>query len=230
MESLEVEPTHAFAYPRKPRFASVPYGSPCLGMDKLMLPNPKYVLPPSLISPHSMFRKNHAYKSTSRPGPKPKPPQMSSTPIPLFYQISFQILDPILSLSGILLNLFSPLTIVKSYNPKPHLPPSLETILLLQITAGFLTGLVLLQLILLRLRPRDLVVWKAVQGSMLIVDLFMLGGFCLALEKQGRLGVQEWRSEEWVNIGVTGWVAVVRSGFILGLGLGGKGKVERKTR
>ena len=51
-----------------------------------------------------------------------------------------------------------------------------------------------------------------------------------ALGAQGRLGFGEWRSEEWVNLGATGACAVVRAGFVVGVGVdfgrGAEGKVK----
>jgi len=148
---------------------------------------------------------------------------MSTFSIPTFYRVFFTNIDPILSLSGVILNILSPTTILASYSPTYTDPPSIETILLLDNTAGFLAGFTLLQLYLLR-NKRDMVVWKAVQGSMLVVDVFMLGGFTRALRKQGRLGFANWRLEEWGNIGITAFVRFLRSAFILGVGMGNDGR------
>ncbi|KZP10763.1 hypothetical protein FIBSPDRAFT_1051146 [Athelia psychrophila] len=148
---------------------------------------------------------------------------MSST-MPSFYRIWFTVVDPLLSIAGVLGNLFVPTTILNSYSPSFVSPPATETIYLLDATAGFLAGLVLLQVVLLRARPTDVTVWRVLQASMLLVDLAMLGGFARALSAQGRTVWRVWRAEEWTNLVIIAGVAVIRTAFVLGVGMGGQRK------
>ena len=142
-------------------------------------------------------------------------------PVSPFYRIWFTTIDPIISLSGIYLNIFNPTTILSSYSPI-YASPRSETILLLDTVAAFLAGLVYLEVVLLRVKAADMVVWRAVQAGQLIVDLGMLAAFTRALKVQGRMGIGNWRAEEWGNYGITAGVAVIRVLFLTGVGIGRK--------
>ncbi|KAG7010078.1 hypothetical protein G7Y79_00001g003500 [Physcia stellaris] len=144
---------------------------------------------------------------------------MSFTP-PSFYRIWFTLIDPLVSFSGIYLNILHPSTILHSYSPTYH-SPTIETILCLDTVAAFLCGYIFLQVYLLRAKAHDLTVWRAVQGSMLIVDFGLLAAYTRALGSQGRLGeVAGLRVEEWGNYMITVGVAVVRGAFLMGVGMG----------
>ena len=142
------------------------------------------------------------------------------TSIPSFYRIWFTIIDPLLSLLGIISNLFSPAAILNGYSPNAVIPPAPETAVLLDTTAAFLAGFIVLQTVLLRARPNDLVVWRILQASTLLVDFALLGSFARALTADARLDLRLWRAAEWTNIGITGGVAVIRAAFCLGVGMG----------
>lgn len=145
---------------------------------------------------------------------------MSFTP-PAFYRIWFHLIDPLVSLSGIYFNVFHPSTILHSYSPTYHSPPTSETILCLDTVAAFLSGYIFLQVYLLRAKANDRTVWRAVQGSMLIVDIGLLAAFTRALGNQGRLGsIGGWRVQELGNYTITVGVAVVRWAFLMGVGMG----------
>lgn len=74
-----------------------------------------------------------------------------------------------------------------------------------------------LHVILLR-ATTDARVWRAVQASILLVDIAMLGGFARAFNATGRLDLRLWRAEDWTNIGITGGVGLIRAAFLLGIG------------
>lgn len=148
-----------------------------------------------------------------------------ASPVPSFYRIWFTIVDPVLSLVGICGNIFTPTTVLKSYSPSFVSPPASETILLLDTKTAFVAGLGFLQIVLLRAKPADITVWRTVQASTLLANLGMLSAFARALSLQGRTDLRVWRSEEWTNYAVTAGLAVIRSAFLLGIGMGGrKGK------
>ena len=51
-----------------------------------------------------------------------------------------------------------------------------------------------------------MMIWRAVQASILVVNMGMLAGFGRALKGQGRLGdMGAWRGEEWGNYCYYGW-------------------------
>lgn len=64
-------------------------------------------------------------------------------------------------------------------------------------------------------------VWRVVQAATLGVDFGILATLWNALRMQGRSGVGEWTGGDWGNIGFTCLVAVIRVGFLAGVG-GGK--------
>ena len=152
-----------------------------------------------------------------------------TSPIPSFYRTWFTILDPILSVTGVVANLFFPNAYLDSLTTSATNPPTIETTALLDSLAGFYGALVFLQLGLLRPRPRDLGIWRTLQAATLVVDVFILEAFARALHAQGRLGLVHWRAEEWMNIGLTAFVAVLRTAFLLGLGMEPQGKTAGRA-
>ena len=147
--------------------------------------------------------------------------------IPAFYRICFTVFDLIMPLAGVFGNVFAPDFILKSYTSSQVFPPAPETILLLDAMAGFFAGLAFLHVFLLRANPTNIPVWRAVQGSTVLVDLFMLGGFGRALSTEGRLDPKVWRAEDWGNIGGYAGILFIRMAFILGIGMGRQVKEKR---
>jgi hypothetical protein len=140
-------------------------------------------------------------------------------PIPSFWRIWFATIDPIIASTGILGNIFTPDVVLGSYSPKPIIPPALETTVLLETSAGFFAGIMFLQVVLLRLRSRDVTVWKCVQLSIFFADIAIIASVLLALNKQGRLDPSLWRWEEVGNLVITTFALATRVFFILGVGM-----------
>ena len=141
-----------------------------------------------------------------------------SDPIPKPYRVFFRVVDPTLSLFGVIMHLQSD-KILPNYALEPTMPPATETRLLLDALVGFFAGLAFLQAVLLRARPNDVVVWKCLQAATILIDLAMLAGFYRALSSTGRLDVSTWRNEEWNNIMINSFVAMIRTLFVLGVGM-----------
>ena len=148
----------------------------------------------------------------------------SISAIPSFYRIWFTTIDPLFSLLGVTTNLFSPASVLTSYSIRPASPPATETMFLLDTVAGMLGGLMVFQVYLMRAKPTDLVVWRAVQAATVLVDIGMLGGFLRAMGREGRMGIGRWRGEEWINLGFLVTVLGIRGAFLGGLGIGTKSK------
>ena len=138
--------------------------------------------------------------------------------IPSYYRIFFTFIDPVLSSFGVIMHLQSA-KILPNYALTPAIPPATETRLVLDALTGFFAGLVFLQAVLLRARPNDVVVWKCVQAATILVDIGMVGGFVRALGNTGRLDTGKWRPEEWSNVGINSFVGIVRTLFVLGVGM-----------
>lgn len=147
--------------------------------------------------------------------------------IPSFYRVWFTVIDPILSLFGVFGNLLTPTVILNSYSPFYASPPTTETIFLLDTTAGFLAGLTFLQVVLLRAKPTDVTVWRALQASIVLVDIGMLAGLVRVLSAEGRADWKVWRVQEWTNMGITAAVLIIRAAFLLGVGMRGHRKGKR---
>lgn len=68
------------------------------------------------------------------------------------------------SLLGDFSNIITPTTMLNSYSPSFTSPPASETVVLLDTMAAFLVGPIFLQVFLLRAKPTDITVWRAVQA------------------------------------------------------------------
>lgn len=142
---------------------------------------------------------------------------MASTSIPQIYKISFSTLDSLLATTGITTVLFSPATFLISFFPSPQIHP--ETRFTLDALAGFFASTVYLQVYLLRLRPTDVPVWKALQTSILIQNVFMLGAFLRVKGREGKLSPAKWTGAEWGKQIAVVAAASVRVAFLMGVGL-----------
>ena len=83
------------------------------------------------------------------------------------------------------------------------------------MSTGFLLGTLFLQVVLLRLRSRDLTVWRCLQASIAIVDLVIIASVLQGLSIQGRITPALWRWQEWGNLLITGFVLATRVVFLL---------------
>lgn len=142
---------------------------------------------------------------------------MSTIPSP--YRTFFTILDPVLATSGLLTTWLLPTTFLKSYFPHPVVTP--ETRFALDANAGFFASDIVLQVVLLRIRPNDVGVWKAVQAAVLLQDIAILLGFVRVAGEQGRLSPGTWSLMEWGNLLILVAVATIRLAFVAGVGLKG---------
>lgn len=140
-------------------------------------------------------------------------------PIPAYWRIWFATIDPLIASTGIVGNIFSPEVVLGSYSPKPVIPPAIETKVLLETSAGFFAGIMFLQVILLRLRSRDVTVWKCVQASISLADVAIILSVLAALNNQGRLDPSLWRWEEVGNLVLTTFALTTRVLFLLGVGM-----------
>ncbi|KAJ7583858.1 hypothetical protein C8J56DRAFT_952035 [Mycena floridula] len=148
--------------------------------------------------------------------------------IPAFYRHFFTTIDPLMCLGGVFGNILAPASILASYTATPSLPPATETIVLLDGMAGFFAGMAFTQIFLLRAKKEDLTVWKAVQVSMVFVDIFMLFGLARALIGQrGGMDTTSWRGQDWGNIVGYPALILIRLAFLAGVGMGRKGKDKK---
>ncbi|EMC99268.1 hypothetical protein BAUCODRAFT_146232 [Baudoinia panamericana UAMH 10762] len=135
--------------------------------------------------------------------------------IPRIYRVFFTTLDPLLAATGVLTALFYPSALLKPYSPIAALPPALETSSLLIMLAGFYAATLLLQVVVLRMRPDDLGLWRVLQLSILFQDVFILAAFARSMGIQGRLSPLAWHADEAGTIATTAGVGFVRARFLL---------------
>ena len=150
---------------------------------------------------------------------------MSSSPIPTFYRIVFTIIDPFFCILGVATHLFTKNDVIAGLSPSAVVPPGPETVLLLVFLMGFFTMLGCLQVSLLRARPNDVTVWKALQGSTLVLDIIMTASTARKLVLEGRTDPSAWLGGEWQNLAGNAAIGAIRAAFVLGIGMrGAKGK------
>ncbi|PIL34556.1 hypothetical protein GSI_03334 [Ganoderma sinense ZZ0214-1] len=151
---------------------------------------------------------------------------MSSSPIPTFYRVVFTLIDPFFCALGVATHLFTKNDVIAGLSPTALVPPAPETALLLDFLLGFFAMLGCLQVSLLRARPNDVPVWRALQGSTLVLDVIMTAATARKLVLEGRVGDPgAWLGGEWQNLAGNAAIGAVRAAFVLGIGMGGaKGK------
>lgn len=158
----------------------------------------------------------------------------SSSPILPFYRHFFAHFEPILGLSGFYLNHITPHVLLTSLNPQYSsslIVP--ETRTLLDVTSGLYAQNLFLQLVLPRVRPHDLAIWKVWQGSLLVVDSALTVAMLVNMRRVGILWeLGSWRGMDWANVGSMVVLLGVRAAFVLGWGFGARkaaGKGEKRA-
>ncbi|TBU44579.1 hypothetical protein BD309DRAFT_958115 [Dichomitus squalens] len=143
----------------------------------------------------------------------------SDTPIPVFYRIVFTIIDPFFCALGVATHLFTKNDVLAALSPAAVVPPGSETVLLLDYLVGFFAMLGVLQVSLLRTRPADMYVWKALQFATLVLDVVQVAATARALLVQGRTEPSAWLGGERQNFAGNAVFGLIRAAFVLGIGL-----------
>jgi hypothetical protein len=149
--------------------------------------------------------------------------------IPLFYRIFFLYVDPLICLSGIYLSFFSPLTFISSGVPSilssqtpADSPPTPLTAYLLRSLGSHSLFVFTMQILLLH-QFKDapgnlnLKIWRIVQFGILLIDLSLFYGIYVA-DPRAALDVGAWEAGDWTNNGILGFVILVRTAFLAGVG------------
>ena len=140
------------------------------------------------------------------------------TPIPAFYRIYFSTIDPLVLASAVFMDFVTPSFTVGAFIPTSVAPYNPYYDVLLQQLGGALLFMAILDVVLLRY-TKDINIWKIVQVGVLSYDLILLGSIYYGLKQQHRLSLHALRFEDWGDIIITGQAAIVRSLFLLGVGL-----------
>lgn len=168
------------------------------------------------------------------------------SPIPGFYRFYFKWSDPIVCILAALTDFITPSVTVEAFVPKSvalvncWLPYMCETRadnsrplnpyhdFLLQQLGGALLMLAFLSFSLLRVTV-DINIWKILEAAVLVYDFSLLYSNYYALSQQGRLSVGALRWEDWGSIAITAQAVVVRTAFLLSVGLGKRKQATKKS-
>src|ERR1700761_3399586 len=152
---------------------------------------------------------------------------MSDT-IPGFYRFYFSWSDPAICLWGAYIDFFTPAFVSNAFLPSTIAKWDPLFDFTLQQLGGALLMLAFIDIVLLRY-TKDVKIWKIIQAAVLIYDLSLLYSNYYSLKQQGRLSVSALRWEDWGGIFISFQAAVVRSAFLLGVGLSKDEKVVKKS-
>ena len=123
---------------------------------------------------------------------------------------------------------FTPAFVINAFVPIKEAPFNELHQWIFQQMAGAFLMMSILQTVLLR-STNDLKVWKIFEGAVLAYDWVMLASIYDTLRLQGRLQANELRGEEWGSIAITALAVVVRSAFVLGVGVPSQSKRVKKA-
>ena len=123
------------------------------------------------------------------------------------------IIDPAIFLTTSLDNLYRINNLPRAYST-PNIPAvEPETKIILDTMIGFVAALFFLLFDLLRERPDDLIIWRRVQASMLLVDVSAMCAFAGALSIQGS------QTLLWMKMCAVGIAAIARIAFLMNIKL-----------
>lgn len=126
-----------------------------------------------------------------------------------------------MNLSGLLVNYFNPVYVLHSFNPSfdSFFPIGAETRLLLDTTTGLYLQNLFLPIVLSRVRPNDVGLWKIWQGSLLVRDLFLMVATVKTLDGLGVfLAPWMWNWSQLAYVAILAGLIVMRLAFVLGHG------------
>ena len=151
-----------------------------------------------------------------------------SDSIPGFYSFYFSWSDPAICLWGAYMDFFTPAFVSNAFLPEKIQKWNPIFDFTLQQLGGALLMLAFIDIVLLRY-TKDVKIWKILQAAVLIYDLSLLYSNYYSLKQQGRLSVSALRWEDWGGIFISAQAAVVRSLFILGVGLAKEEKIVKRS-
>ncbi|ODA79749.1 hypothetical protein RJ55_05343 [Drechmeria coniospora] len=139
----------------------------------------------------------------------------STAVVPWPYVFFFKYLDPLTALYGAYLNFADPTAAVQALAPSSVYDP--DQVFLFHQAGGLAIAIAVLTALVPRLSS-DLVVWRILQGALLLSDFAGLSGIYFALARQDRLAPARWTADDF-GCGSTYLVlTVIRLLFVLGVG------------
>ncbi|KAL6712227.1 hypothetical protein ACN47E_000104 [Coniothyrium glycines] len=142
-----------------------------------------------------------------------------------FYYYAFTAIDPLLSLSAVYMNLFAPEAFLDPAFARTSALGKLNAshAYLQHQSAGTYAMFIFLMIFMLP-STDDLKLWKKFQGGLLFTDVAALYAMWKAVEAQRG----EWRIEGISNVVILLVIAVTRTCFVTGIGVG-KSSAEKKS-
>lgn len=117
-----------------------------------------------------------------------------------------------------LMDFYSPTFYYNAFVPSSIATWNSDNDFMLQQLGGALLMLAFIDIVLLRYTD-DIKTWKILEAAVLIYDASLLYSSYYSLSQQGRLGVGALRWEDWGGILITAQAVVVRTAFLLDVGL-----------
>lgn len=168
-----------------------------------------------------------AMTTTTPPAP-PASPSKPSKPIPFLYRLYFLYLEPLFAINGVRLAAFQGSYYLRIISPPnyPHsaTPTPDETTLLIQLASLYLLFAFNEGVILRHVGQERRDIWRLITIGCVLSDvghLWALWKLAVAVKATDIfLDPRLWlRWEEWGNLGVTWFGLILRTAFILGVGL-----------
>lgn len=148
---------------------------------------------------------------------------MAQQSIHRFYRVWFTCVDPLTLIPTVYALIYAPEFMLEGL-----IPPSMavynpiEGFFYHQLAALYaFVGMILGGVLRV---TSDVKVWRIIVAGVLLIDVAILASMYVSLERQGRLEMASWRSQDWGSLLWTGGVAVIRGLFLAGVGAGRKGK------
>lgn len=155
-------------------------------------------------------------------------PENKPNAIPAFYRFYFRWSDPAVCIWAAWMDNFTPNVVVNAFVPASIAPRNPYFDFLLQQLGGALLMLAFIDIVLLRY-TEDVNIWKILEAAVLIYDSSLLYSNYSSLSQQGRLSFGALRWEDWAGVAITAQAVVVRTAFLLGVGLSKKDKAIKKS-
>ncbi|KAH8885602.1 hypothetical protein GQ53DRAFT_350775 [Thozetella sp. PMI_491] len=134
------------------------------------------------------------------------------------YRIWFTWVDPLITWMTVVLALVNPDLVMDSALPDGVSLRNPDNDFLLQQIAALFAFMGVITTFLLR-ASADIKVWNIVQAGILLVDVALLVILYITLGHHDRLDPATWRASDWANVLITVWVALLRSLFLMGIGV-----------
>ncbi|KAF5022891.1 hypothetical protein F66182_5051 [Fusarium sp. NRRL 66182] len=146
------------------------------------------------------------------------------------YRVWFTWVDPLILIPTVYALIFTPEIMLDSLIPLSISPYNADQGFFFHQLAALYAFVGMILAGVLR-ASSDIKVWRIVIGAVLLVDLSILVSVYVSIEQQGRMDLAKLRWQDWGNLVFTGWVAVLRSLFLAGVGVGdGNNKTKKGKR